>query len=173
MKSKFCSSRNNNEGFSLVELIIVIAIMVALVAMLAPQFVKYVAKSRDAVVTSAAQDVLSVAKAEYALGHLRLGSGKTDGTITVQTNAAGEIIARLTDMDYTDDMGNTGNNAFEDMCGIDKTQHSKSEKVYLISVINNTFIEEDKTGVSFETDVTDGGHSDTVVTEGDGTEGEG
>ena len=32
----------NNKGFSLVELIIVIAIMVILVAVLAPQYLKYV-----------------------------------------------------------------------------------------------------------------------------------
>ena len=36
----------NNKGFSLVELIIVIAIMAILVGVLAPQFIKYVEKSR-------------------------------------------------------------------------------------------------------------------------------
>ena len=38
-----------NKGFSLVELIIVIAIMAVLVAILAPQYIKYVEKSRVAV----------------------------------------------------------------------------------------------------------------------------
>lgn len=38
----------NNKGFSLVELIIVIAIMAALVVALAPQFLKYVERSRVA-----------------------------------------------------------------------------------------------------------------------------
>lgn len=37
----------NNKGFSLVELIIVIAIMAILVGVLAPQFVKYVEQSRE------------------------------------------------------------------------------------------------------------------------------
>ena len=37
----------NNKGFSLVELIIVIAIMAVLVGVLAPQFLKYVEKSRE------------------------------------------------------------------------------------------------------------------------------
>ncbi len=36
----------NNSGFSLVELIIVIAIMAVLVGLLAPQYIKYVEKSR-------------------------------------------------------------------------------------------------------------------------------
>lgn len=37
----------NNKGFSLVELIIVVAIMVLLVGVLAPQYMKYVEKSRE------------------------------------------------------------------------------------------------------------------------------
>lgn len=40
--------KTDNKGFSLVELIIVIAIMVILVAVLAPQYLKYVEKSRVA-----------------------------------------------------------------------------------------------------------------------------
>ena len=39
---------NGNRGFSLVELIIVIAIMAILTALLAPQFLKYVERSREA-----------------------------------------------------------------------------------------------------------------------------
>ena len=38
--------KTNNKGFSLVELIIVIAIMAILVAVLAPQYLKYVDRSR-------------------------------------------------------------------------------------------------------------------------------
>lgn len=38
--------RKNNRGFSLVELIVVIAIMAVLVAVLAPQFTKYIDQSR-------------------------------------------------------------------------------------------------------------------------------
>ena len=41
-------TRKSNRGFSLVELIIVIAIMAILTALLAPQFLKYVERAREA-----------------------------------------------------------------------------------------------------------------------------
>lgn len=46
-----------NKGFSLVELIIVIAIMVLLVGLLAPQYIKYLDKSRIAADTQLADNV--------------------------------------------------------------------------------------------------------------------
>ena len=42
----FNNKKKDNKGFSLVELIIVVAIMALLVGLLAPQYIKYVEKSR-------------------------------------------------------------------------------------------------------------------------------
>jgi type IV pilus assembly protein PilA len=66
----------NNKGFSLVELIIVIAIMAILVGVLAPQFIKYVEQSRESTDISSIDEVKKAVEtyvADYNPG----------GTITV------------------------------------------------------------------------------------------
>lgn len=53
-----------NKGFSLVELVIVIAIMAILIALLAPQYLKYVEKSRlasDEELVESIHDVITIA----------------------------------------------------------------------------------------------------------------
>ncbi|MEA4966111.1 MAG: prepilin-type N-terminal cleavage/methylation domain-containing protein [Oscillospiraceae bacterium] len=97
--------KKNNKGFSLVELIIVIAIMAALVAILAPQYIKYVEKSRNATVETAANEVKTVAEAEVALDHF-----KSACTITV---VAGAEPAISSDTAYAGDTGVT----FANVCG--------------------------------------------------------
>ena len=58
--------KKNNNGFSLVELIIVIAIMAVLVGVLAPQFIKYVEQSRRSRDISTAQEVREAVLADIA-----------------------------------------------------------------------------------------------------------
>ncbi len=79
LKAKLDSVRKNKKGFSLVELIIVIAIMVALIAVMAPAFVKYVQKSRDAALTTAAEDLEKTIQTFY---------GDPDCTYDIPTNAS-------------------------------------------------------------------------------------
>ena len=56
----------NNKGFSLVELIVVIAIMAVLVGILAPQFLKYVEKSRLQKDNTAISEIANAAKTACA-----------------------------------------------------------------------------------------------------------
>jgi len=57
--------RNHNKGFSLVELIIVIAIMAILAAAIAPAVIRYIDKSRKAVDVSTAELVYKAAELAY------------------------------------------------------------------------------------------------------------
>ena len=56
----------NNKGFSLVELIIVIAIMAILVGVLAPQFIKYIESSRQSTDIQNASSIRSAVEAYVA-----------------------------------------------------------------------------------------------------------
>ena len=83
------ANRKNNKGFSLVELIIVIAIMVALIAVMGPQYVKYIQKSRDSALATAAEDLVAYIKTAYA----DTDDGYTGaGTINVYVDASNDKI---------------------------------------------------------------------------------
>lgn len=78
----------NNKGFSLVELIIVIAIMAILVVVLAPQYLKYVEKSR---VSSDAQTAVEFESAMSVLASdpdIALNTTGSTYTVTSDTNGA-------------------------------------------------------------------------------------
>ena len=72
-----------NAGFSLVELIIVIAIMAALVAILAPQYIKYVEKSR----VSADQTQLDEIMKAVKIAAVDPESSVTPGVVTISIAA--------------------------------------------------------------------------------------
>ena len=58
--------KKNNKGFSLVELIVVIAIMAVLVGVLAPQFIKYVDQSRVSTDVQNLQEVITACQVAFA-----------------------------------------------------------------------------------------------------------
>ncbi|HWP80882.1 MAG TPA: prepilin-type N-terminal cleavage/methylation domain-containing protein [Candidatus Acidoferrum sp.] len=60
------NSKGKNKGFSLVELIVVVAIMAVLTAVLAPQYIKYVENSRKQSDASAVSEVIHAAEISLA-----------------------------------------------------------------------------------------------------------
>lgn len=80
-KHKLLSKKGNNKGFSLVELIIVIAIMAILVAILAPQYMAYVDKSRQSKDDSNADQLLKAVQVAMS-----------DDSITSQLTADPQLI---------------------------------------------------------------------------------
>ena len=89
----------NNKGFSLVELIVVIAIMAVLIGVLAPQFIKYVEKSRQTTDIQNKDTCVSAVRAYYA--------DKTwpDSDIVIEKNASGVWVATNADANCLSDAG--------------------------------------------------------------------
>lgn len=83
---KLGKKQKNNKGFSLVELIVVIAIMAVLVGVLAPQLMKYVEKSREATDIQNCDSIASALKAYYADKEDQTG----DVTINVTSTGVSE-----------------------------------------------------------------------------------
>ena len=89
--------KKNNNGFSLVELIIVIAIMAVLVGVLAPQFIKYVEQSRRSRDIQTAQEVREAVLADIADNKLS-GSGTVTATAGNPTTLGESPEASRTDL---------------------------------------------------------------------------
>ena len=97
----------NNKGFSLVELIIVIAIMAVLVGVLAPQYLKYVEKSRESADLDNYRAIISAVQVYYTDPANTLTADDytitfgTDGKVTATT--APGIETALNDAGITTD----------------------------------------------------------------------
>lgn len=86
--------KNDNKGFSLVELIIVVAIMAILVGLLAPQYLKYVEKSRKSSDASNLSEIVNAiqiyaadSESSLSAGDYKITMSDKGTTITAGKNA--------------------------------------------------------------------------------------
>lgn len=107
--------KKNNKGFSLVELIVVIAIMAVLVGILAPTLIKYVDKSRRSTDVKNASEYMSAIQT-YASDHEEM-AGISGATIVLTTTGAtvsdDNIQAALVDAGLTSGAKDGGNSAMK------------------------------------------------------------
>ena len=91
----------NNKGFSLVELIIVIAIMAVLIGVLAPQYLKYVEKSRQSADLDNYNEMISAVEAWAADPTNTWTDGDIKCAINTASTASGGCASALTDAGIT------------------------------------------------------------------------
>lgn len=83
----------NNKGFSLVELIIVIAIMAILIVVLAPQYLKYVEKSRNSTDIQNATEIVTAIQVYAADPDAKPAITTADDKATIEVAAGGTTSA--------------------------------------------------------------------------------
>ncbi len=76
--------KTNNKGFSLVELIVVVAIMAVLMVVLAPQYLRYVERTRLQKDNSAIAEIANATK--IAMANEAINTKVTDGTMITIKN---------------------------------------------------------------------------------------
>lgn len=97
-------NKKSNKGFSLVELIVVIAIMAVLVAVLAPQFTKYIDRSRQSNDATTVSGIVTAVQVGIVDSQYESETNKTyivvitkNGTNIYEDDASGTPIAKQTD----------------------------------------------------------------------------
>lgn len=89
--SKLLNKKKNNKGFTLVELVIVVAILAILVGILAPQYTKYVEKSRKAADASNLENLVTGIKVAAADGSQDVVAAD-DVTYTITMTSSGTTL---------------------------------------------------------------------------------
>jgi len=104
---EFARGEKYNQGFSLIELVVVIAIMAILVGVLAPAYLQYVEKARRRVDDSAAGEIKHAAENVVLSGGFQLDNGdvlvtfNTSGISVVQGDL-GNALEKMLTSDFGD-----------------------------------------------------------------------
>lgn len=101
--------QKNNKGFSLVELIVVIAIMAVLVGVLAPQFIKYVERSRQSTDLQNVEELKNAVEVEAAdngitqdaVIEIKNESGKFKASLNITTDSLSKTTVELKSKGWT------------------------------------------------------------------------
>ena len=86
---KLLNKKKNNKGFTLVELVIAIAILAILVGLLAPQYTKYVEKSRKSADASNMDELVKAIQVYATDNAIKLTGDAKDKTITIALKESG------------------------------------------------------------------------------------
>ena len=114
----FNKKKKDNKGFTLVELIIVVAILAILVGLLAPQYTKYVEKSRQSADASNLEELVKAIEVAASDPEVNITAAKytitiaSDGTTvtTDNTTSAGDYLTAIKEYTGYDFSGTDGKN---------------------------------------------------------------
>jgi|GEM_PF-1087723 len=99
MQSRAKRKKEHNRGFSLIELVIVITIMVVLTALLAPQLLRYVEKAREAKDAYTMDEVVKAVNLALASGNISIGQSfiwyKPNGTLCYVGTTLGPEVQKI------------------------------------------------------------------------------
>ena len=116
-------------GFSLVEIIVVIAIMAILVGVLAPAYLRYVEKTRKQKDTTAAEEILHAAEIVVLSGEYSVSSN----TILVTYNKASGVVVQNDPLGVA--LQTELTNLFGDLTKIKPESNAYSTKTYTVTIV--------------------------------------
>ncbi|MGN8754121.1 type IV pilin protein [Blautia sp. HCP3S3_C4] len=120
MLKSFNKKKKDNKGFTLVELVIVVAILAILVGILAPQYTKYVEKSRQSADVSNLENIVKGFKVAAAdTDYNVIPAGDAVATYTITMTATGTTIAATNAPAADTNKNNAWKDAIKEYTGYD------------------------------------------------------